>query len=238
VYTIGAIVVLFDPAISFVDILAIRLGEDTVVERKRSSLEVLFDGGEVEGAGVPTSVAIVEDDVVVSDGLRLYGKGERRIWFWKEKGRAGRVSTTEITPRIKDRNLIGSAPGGRVVGMRREVVDMKDVQGEPKDLLEEVLLRDDAIQPCDVQDGRVGDLKDGEERAIFKDGSKRGLWIGGSRHFYEVVYKVERGEGVLVPTTEAMGGDYVIFGDGLYEKVEGFMTGGFTISKRVVGLEP
>lgn len=150
VYTLRAIVVFLDPVVGVIYIPAIRLGEDTIVTRKGRPPEVQFNGGKVEVASFPRSIAIVEDSIVVGDSLGLDRKRERRIGIRKKKGSAGRVSATEMTPRVKDRNFMRSAPGASVLDMRREVLNMKCDQGEPEDLFEEGLLGCDAIDPCDV----------------------------------------------------------------------------------------
>jgi hypothetical protein len=113
-----AIVMLFDPSISVIDIFFCGEGRRGKVGRKGGSVETVFYCTEVEGVGLPGSGAVGGDCDIISECLWLDQSGEGYVRVWDVKKRCGGVLYSEMAPVVVnwENKLATTSTGLRAMG--------------------------------------------------------------------------------------------------------------------------
>lgn len=227
-------IVCHGPFISIIYVGYVGFGGEGNIVRKDDPIKVVLQGPEIIVCGGPRGVAIGGDGIVVGDGLWLDGGGTRGEICVNGDDVVFGGPEAEISPGIIKGHPIRSAPGAGVCLVGREEFDVEDVEGGPDGQVEEVLAGNEVVEAGDVEDGKVSDFENREERAIFEDGGFGWGWTGGAGHVDQRLSEIRVGLGVIVPTGKTAREGVLVLGDGPDEVVESMMTLVSTVRERAI----
>jgi hypothetical protein len=231
-------VAIHGPFISSIYVCYVGFGREGEVVGKLDPVKALLQVPESFVLSRPRGVAIRGDGIVVGDGFWLNGGGTRDKIGVNRYDILPGGPKAEISPAIINGHPMRSAPGARVGLVCREEIDAKDIEGGPKDQVEEILFGIDTFRVGDLKDGKVGDFKNREEGPVFNDGGFGWGWTVWAGHVDQRLSEICMRFGVFLPTGKTTRDSVAVLGDGPGEVVESFMTLVSTIRERAMRLLP
>jgi hypothetical protein len=216
---VGPVVVLPDPAVSFVDVGGVGGEGGGKVDGKGGLVEDGPEGLDGDGAGRPAGVAIRGDGVVQGDPGRMdddAGVGWRRVLHLQGPCL---VLEADVTPRVEDgcgvRRAGRAIPGGALLCGKE--ADVEQGEGLFEDEEQERLLIVLGEVFREGEDGLVGHFEDWEERARPDDGGVGRLGVRRERHVYEATSELDGRLCEMGPICESEGDVAVVRTDRLEE---------------------